>query len=196
MSEDWRKAPTEALMSEMAAMAISMISRDPELIERYKAELVEQKSPIPPDEVTEGSLRALDLALTMRAGDEVAATGRRHPLQDLRAELGSFTVPVPRIENGAEQAAMVMGLGGFLAEFMSGHPEAEQQFSAWLRREYPRAAQHKLTPGEYVSADNLLTMMAQVCSQIAQGNVGKDGVVTIGDDGDLDFSEAEGLAGI
>jgi hypothetical protein len=197
MSGDWEKAPIESIQTMLAAVAIGMIEKDPELTERFRAELASENCPIPADEIDRGTLQALNLSLTLRGAEELkAGTGR-----DVVAEagIGSFTVPVPRVEGGARVATAVLGLGGFLAEYMSKHPAAAARFQKWLDTEYPDSGGGEITAGRYRHADRMLTMMAHVTDGIAEGRVGPGGVIDDPpgkDQGTMDLSEAQEMRGL
>lgn len=164
--KEWKPEDTEALMSTLAAVAVSMIRSDPVLIERYRETLAEEKCPLKPEEITEGVLNALYLALTLRAGNDMARGGHGHPLEGI---LGSVTIPIPRIGDGAAKSAVVLGLGSFLAEYMHDNPAEGARFTHWLNNKHPGTTHRDFSPAEYRTADQLLTMMAHVSSQIAEG---------------------------
>lgn len=162
---------TEALLSLMAAAAIGMIRNDPELTGRFKTELAGQECPVPADVITPEMLEAMDLALTLRAGNE---------MQEDRSELFSVSFPIPQIEDGAAKSSTALGLGGFLAEYMGKHSDAAHQFQNWLNGTYPGAANRPVSQDEYEGTDQLLTLMSGVARKLADSK-----------EGDLDLSEAQ-----
>ena len=188
MSESWRKAPAESLITMLAAVAVSLVKDDPELIERFRDRLRRENCPIPADEVTEGSLSALNIALTLRGADEL----RPGMAGELMAEQGieALHVPIPQIEDGAARSAVALGLGGFAVEFLHKHPDLFAQFVNWLNGTYPSSKGKEITADDMELADQLLTLMSAVANKVAdQREAEHPDTVTVPD-------EAKGWRGV
>ena len=157
----WDKKHSEAMASMLAASAIGMIRDDPELLGRFRTELARTSCPIPAEKITPDMLRALEMALIMRAGVEMKGGGIASEGQAM-----GVPIPVPQIEDGARYSVLSMGLGSFLAEYMAGHPDARALFNSWMTKERPGDEPgREFTQGEFEVADELLTLMAATVSE-------------------------------
>jgi hypothetical protein len=121
-------------------------------------------------------LRALDLALTMRADKDIKAGGL--PLEDGDV-VAQLHIPIPKIEDGAARSAAALGLGGFSAEFLRKHPDLFAQFTNWLNGTYPSSRGQDVTTDDMELADQLLTLMSAVIDKVADDGGERPDTVTI-----------------
>jgi hypothetical protein len=149
----------------VAVLCMQVVREDPELIARLQELARTTKVPFDADKLSADVIELAEMGVTV--------VGQR--LLTGRTRVAEFELPIPQVSNGTARAAGALAVGSFTTEFVHSSPDGLKAFAAWMTGKYPEMTAKLDISGDTIEeADQMLTLMAHVAGQLADGEGGDD----------------------